>query len=277
MRTLETRTGAELPVLGQGTWGMGEDVRRRPDEVAALRLGLDLGLTVVDTAEMYGHGGAEEVVGRALRGCRDGVFLVSKVLPEKASRQGTIGAAEASLRRLATDRIDLYLLHWRGPQPLEETLQGLVRLQQDGKILHYGVSNFDVDDLEECEELPGGRATCANPLLYNLQRRGPEERILPWCRDRGMAVIAYSPLEQARLRISGALERVARRRGRTPHQVALAWTLRHEGVVTIPKACTQAHVRENAAAIDLVLTPEDVADLEVSFPPPQTGAPLETL
>ncbi len=277
MNTVRTRSGAELPLLGQGTWGMGEDARRRRDEVSSLQLGLDLGMMLVDTAEMYGDGGAEEVLAMALHGRREQAFVVSKVLPSNASRVGTLEAAEASLRRLQTDRIDLYLLHWRGIHPLHETLEAFVRLQEAGKVLHYGVSNFDADDLEEWEELPDGTGSCANQVLYNLQRRAAEDRILPWCRRRGVAVMAYSPLEQARLPTEGALQQVATRRNASAYQVALAWTLRQPGVVTIPKASSADHVKENAAAAALRLEPEDLAELDATFPPPAAGAPLETL
>ena len=277
MNTVRTRSGAELSLLGQGTWGMGEDARRRRDEVSSLQLGLDLGMTLVDTAEMYGDGGAEEVLAMALRGRREQAFVVSKVLPQNASRKGTREAAEASLRRLQTDRIDLYLLHWRSTHPLHDTLEAFVRLQEAGKVLHYGVSNFDADDLEECEKLPGATGSCANQILYNLQRRAAEDRILPWCRRRGVAVMAYSPLEQARLPTEGALQQVATRRNASAYQVALAWTLRQPGVVTIPKASSADHVKENAAAATLRLEPRDLAELDATFPPPATGAALETL
>lgn len=277
MNTVRTRSGAELSLLGQGTWGMGEDARRRRDEVSSLQLGLDLGMTLMDTAEMYGDGGAEEVLGMALRGRRERAFVVTKVLPQNASREGTLEAADASLRRLQTDRIDLYLLHWRGIHPLEETLEAFVRLQEAGKVLHYGVSNFDADDLEELEKLPGTAAICADQVLYNLQRRAAEDRVLPWCRRHGVAVMAYSPLEQARLPTEGALQQVATRRNVSAYQVALAWTLRRPGVVTIPKASSAVHVRENAAAAALRLEPEDLTELDATFPPPAAGAPLETL
>ncbi len=276
-RSVRTRGGLALPALGQGTWMMGESRRRRGAEVAALRLGLDLGLTLIDTAEMYGSGGAEEVVAEAIEGRRDEVFLVSKVLPQNASRDGTIRAAEASLRRLRTDRIDLYLLHWPGPHPLAGTLEAFRRLVEQGKIGAYGVSNFDLDELERAERLPGGDALQVNQVLYNLTRRGIERRVLPWCEQRGVAIMAYSPFEQARLADRTALREVAGRHGATPYQVALAWTLTRPGVVSIPKATDPGHVRENAAALGIRLDEDDLARLDRDFPPPDEDVPLETL
>jgi diketogulonate reductase-like aldo/keto reductase len=255
---------------------MGADPRRRRGEAAALRLGLDLGMTLVDTAEMYAEGGAEEVVADAIAGRREEVFLVTKVLPQNASREGTLRAAERSLRRLRTDRIDLYLLHWEGAHPLEETFAAFDRLRREGKILHHGVSNFDTADMERAEALPGGAAVASNQVLYNLTRRGIERRLLPWCVERGIVVMAYTPLESGRLARGEALWRVARRRGATPAQVALAWTLRLPGVAAIPKAATAAHVRENAAAADLRLDREDLADLDAAHPAPDRDVPLET-
>lgn len=266
-----------MPRLGLGTWRMGEDPRRREDELAALRLGLDLGVTLIDTAEMYGDGGAETVVGEAIRGRRDSVQIVSKVLPHNASRRGTIQAAERSLERLATDRIDVYLLHWSGSHPLAETYAAFERLAQQGKILHYGVSNFDVSDMQRSEAAPGGGAVGVNQVLYNLERRGIEARLLPWCLDRGITVMAYSPLEQARLRPRPVLGEIAARHGCSEYGVALAWTLRHAGVTTIPKAVRPEHVRDNVAASSLELTPEDLEALDREFPPPSGEPPLEVL
>jgi diketogulonate reductase-like aldo/keto reductase len=274
---VSTRDGAELPALGQGTWRMGESRARRADEVAALQLGIDLGMTLIDTAEMYADGGAEGVVGEAIAGRRDGLFLVSKVLPYNASRAGTIQAAERSLARLGTDRVDLYLLHWPGSHPLRDTLEAFERLVEQGKILHYGLSNFDVEELEAGERLPGGSAIGANQVLYNLERRGVERRLLPWCRERGVAVMAYSPLQQGRMHEGGALADVASRHGVTTGQVAIAWTLRLPGVVSIPKAGRPEHVRQNAAAGAIALTPEDLAELDRDYPPPSRDVPLETL
>lgn len=274
--TCETRGGATLPVLGQGTWAMGEDPARRRAEVAALRLGLELGITLVDTAEMYGDGGAEEVVGEAIHGRREGVFLVSKVLPHNAGRDGTVRACERSLRRLGTETLDLYLLHWPGDHPLEGTLDAFLSLREAGKIRAFGVSNFDPEQMRAAVDLAGGDAIAVNQILYNLRRRGPERKLIPWCSDRRIATMAYSPLEQGRL-ASPALESVARRRGVTPEQVALAWVLRLESVVAISKATDRQHVRANAAAASLELTREDLAELDRAFPVPDKDGPLETL
>jgi len=274
--TYETRGGAILPVLGQGTWAMGEDPARRREEVAALRLGLELGMTLVDTAEMYADGAAEEVVGEAIHGRREGIFLVSKVLPHSASREGTVRACERSLRRLETETLDLYLLHWPGDHPLEGTLSAFLSLREAGKIRAFGVGNFDPKQMRAAERLAGGDEIAVNQVLYNLRRRGPERKLIPWCSDRRIATMAYSPLEQGRL-ASPALESVARRRGVTPAQVALAWVLRLEGVVPIPKAADRQHVRANAAAASLELTREDLAELDRAFPLPGKDGPLETL
>jgi diketogulonate reductase-like aldo/keto reductase len=277
VRTIKLPSGEAMPVLGQGTWGMAEGTRRRADEIAALRLGLDLGMTLIDTAEMYADGAAEKLVAEAIAGRRDEVFLVSKVLPNNASRRGTIAACERSLRRLGTDRLDLYLLHWRGPIPLEETLDAFAALVRTGKIRHWGVSNFDVSDMEELVDLPGGTAVATDQVLYNLTRRGIEYDLLPWCRERGLPIMAYSPIEQGRLLGHRELQNVAARHGATPAQVALAWVLRQDGVSAIPRAGTPAHVRENRAALDLRLTEQDLAALDRSFPPPTEPRPLEML
>jgi diketogulonate reductase-like aldo/keto reductase len=281
MKNLQLPSGRALPVLGQGTWNMGEDPGARADEVAALRLGLELGMTLVDTAEMYGEGGAEEVVGEAIAGRRDEVFLVSKVYPHNADRAGVRAACERSLRRLGTDRLDLYLLHWRGGVPLEETLEAFARLREQGKILDFGVSNFDQDDLLEAAALPEGNDVAVDQVLYNLSRRGIEWDVLPWCRERGMPVMAYSPLEsnpadQRAMLGKAALRALAQAHGVTPAQVALAWLLRQDGVVVIPKAVQPAHVRANRAALDLapLLTGADLAALDAAFPPPQRRRPL---
>jgi diketogulonate reductase-like aldo/keto reductase len=256
---------------------MAEDRRTRAVEIAALRLGLDLGLSLIDTAEMYGNGAAEELVAEAIGGCRDAVFLVSKVLPENASRRGTVAACERSLRRLRTDRLDLYLLHWRGDAPLEETLAAFASLARAGKIRHWGVSNFDVADMDELAGLRGGSAVATNQVLYNLARRGIEHGLLPRCRERGIPVMAYSPVEQGRLLSHRALATVAERLGASPAQVALAWALREDGIIAIPKAGTEEHVRENRSAAGLRLTEEDLAALDRAFPPPRGPRPLETL
>jgi diketogulonate reductase-like aldo/keto reductase len=281
MKRLLLPSGAGIPVLGQGTWYMGEDPAARPAEVAALRLGLDLGMTLIDTAEMYGEGGAEEVVGEAIAGRRDEVFLVSKVYPHHADRRGVQEACERSLRRLATERIDLYLLHWRGNVPLAETLEAFVRLREQGKIGDFGVSNFDLDDMQEAAAPPGGELIATDQVLYNLSQRGIEWDLLPWCRERRMPVMAYSPLESNPLEQAGLLGRpelaaVAQRHGATPAQVALAWLLRQDGVVVIPKAVRPQHVRENRAALELAqaLRPDDLAQLDAAFPPPRRRVPL---
>jgi diketogulonate reductase-like aldo/keto reductase len=264
-------------VLGLGTWHMAEDARRRDDELNALRIGVDLGLSLIDTAEMYGDGDAEELVGEAIRGRRDDVFLVSKVLPTNAGADATVRACEGSLRRLGTDRLDLYLVHWRGSTPLDETLEGFAALVDDGKVRHWGVSNFDQADLDELVGLSGGEGVATDQVLYNLSRRGIEFDLLPWCEDRGLPVMAYSPVEQGRLLGHPALGLVAERHDATPAQVALAWVLRHDGIVTVPKAGTAAHVQENCGALELELTQEDLDELDAAFPPPTRPRPLEML
>ena len=277
LRTAALPAGERVPALGQGTWYFAEDPRRRQDEITALRLGLDLGLTLIDTAEMYADGAAEELVGEAIAGRRDQVFLVSKVLPDNATRSGAVAACERSLRRLRTDRIDLYLLHWRGHRPVTGTLTAFAELQRAGKIRHWGVSNFDVSDMRELFALAGGRAAATDQVLYNLTRRGIEYDLLPWCLERGLPVMAYSPIEQGRLLDRPALKGLAARHGATPAQVALAWVLRQDGVIAIPRAATPAHVRENRAALDLRLGEQDLAELDRAFPPPSAPRPLEIL
>jgi diketogulonate reductase-like aldo/keto reductase len=277
MRHLSLPDGEKVPVLGLGTWGMGEARTRGADMVAALRLGLDLGMTLIDTAEMYGEGGAEEVVGKAVAGRRDAVFLVSKVYPHNASRAGAVAACERSLKRLGTDRLDLYLLHWRGSVPLAETLEIFGTLQRQGKIRHYGVSNFDVADMEELWRLAGGDAAAANQVLYNLSRRGVEWALLPRLRQRRVPVMAYSPIEQGRLLTKRALTAVAKRRGVPAAQIALAWLLHQPGIIVIPKAGRADHVRENRAALDLTLSRADLAELDAAFPPPQGPNKLDVL
>ncbi|CAI2931716.1 aldo/keto reductase [Aminobacter niigataensis] len=270
-------SGEAVPVLGQGTWMMGEDRGRAADEVAALRLGLDLGVTLIDTAEMYGNGGAEKVVGEAIAGRRDEVFLVSKVLPSNASRNGVVRACEASLKRMRTDRIDLYLLHWRGGVPLAETIAVFEELRHSGKIRHWGVSNFDADDMEEMERLPAGKNAQANQVLYNLGRRGIEFDLAPWCRDHGVPIMAYSPVEQGALADDAGLQAIAARHDATAAQLALAWIMARPGVIAIPKATRLEHVRQNAAARDIRLTPQDLAELDTLFPPPARKRPLEMI
>jgi diketogulonate reductase-like aldo/keto reductase len=269
--------GERVPALGQGTWHMGEDRRRIAEEAAAVRLGIELGMTLIDTAEMYGGGGAEEMVARAAEGVRDDLFIVSKVYPHNASRSGVVAACERSLARLRTDRIDLYLLHWRGSIPLAETLEGFARLARDGKIRYHGVSNFDHADMAEWMALKGGETVAADQVLYNLSRRGPEWDLIPWCRERGIAIMAYTPLGQGSMLGNRALAEIARRQNATPAQIALAWLLRRDGTLVIPKASRAEHVRENRGSLDIVLTEEDVAALDRAFPPPRSGTRLGML
>jgi len=275
--TVTLPDGEAVPALGLGTWHMGEDRRRAADEAAAVRLGIELGMTLIDTAEMYGSGGAEEVVAQASAELRDRLFIVSKVLPYNASQKGVVEACDRSLRRLKTDRIDLYLLHWRGSVPLAETLAGFGRLQRDGKIRHHGVSNFSTEDMREWVGLAGGDTVAANQILYNLSRRGPEWELMPWCRERRIAIMAYSPLEQGRMLGNRALRQVAARHGATAAQVALAWLLRQDGMIVIPKATRLEHVRENRTALDLALTQADLAELDRAFPAPNSRTPLGML
>ncbi|HVC51640.1 MAG TPA: aldo/keto reductase [Stellaceae bacterium] len=269
--------GETVPAYGQGTWHMGENSRRFDQEAAALRLGIELGLTLIDTAEMYGNGTAEEIVARATAGLRDRLFIVSKVLPHNASQKGVVEACERSLKRLKTDRIDLYLLHWRGSVPLAETMAGFARLLRDGKIRRHGVSNFGLDDMKDWVALGGGDTVATNQILYNLTRRGPEWDLIPWCRDRGIPIMAYSPIEQGRMLGHKALAEIAARHRATPAQVALAWLLRQEGMIVIPKATEAEHVRENRLAADLELTDADLAALDRAFPPPKGRSTLGML
>ena len=277
LRHVALRSGERVPALGQGTWHMGEDRRRADAEAAALRLGIDLGMTLIDTAEMYGSGGAEEVIARAARGLRDQLFIVSKVYPHNASRAGVVAACERSLKRLATDRIDLYLLHWRGSIPLAATLEGFQRLERDGKIRHYGVSNFDRGDMAEWLALEGGGGVAADQVLYNLARRGPEWDLIPWCREYRVAIMAYTPLGTGTMLGDPTLAEISRLRGATPAQVALAWLLRQENMIVIPKASRLEHVRENHGALDLKLADEDLTALDRAFPSPKGRSPLDML
>jgi diketogulonate reductase-like aldo/keto reductase len=256
---------------------MGERGGERADEVAALKFGLDLGLSLIDTAEMYGEGGAEEVVGEAVKGRRDQVFIVSKVYPHNASRQGVTLACERSLKRLKTDRIDLYLLHWRGNEPLAETVAGFEALRQAGKIRHWGVSNFDTGDMEELLALPQGKGCATNQVLYNLKHRGPEFDLLPWQATRKIPVMAYSPLEIGAFATHAAVKHIAERHGVTTRQVALAWILRRPDAIAIPKAADPEHLRQNRAALDLTLTSDDLAALDALSPPPKRKTPLSMI
>lgn len=274
IRTTTLPCGEAVPVLGQGTWKMGEDGRRRADETNALKLGLDLGMTLIDTAEMYASGGAEQVVAEAIAGHRDEVFLVSKVLPSNASRAGVKRACENSLRHLATDRIDLYLLHWPGSVPLMETVEAFEALKAAGKIRHWGVSNFDTDEMEELVRLPAGGNVQTNQVLYNLSQRGVEFDLAPWSRQRGMPLMAYSPVDQGVLARNARLDAIAARHGATPAQIALAWVMAQEGVIAIPKASRAEHVRQNVAALEIELTSEDFAEIDRAFPPPRRKSGL---
>lgn len=277
MRTLKLLSGQAIPVLGMGTWQMGENVRDRQSETDTLRYGLDLGLSLIDTAEMYGEGGAEDVIAPAIANRRADVFLVSKVYPYNASRRGVLAACERSLKRLNTDYLDLYLLHWRGSVPLAETLEAFETLQQVGKIRSYGVSNFDIKDMEEAIKLTGGNAITTNQVLYNLTRRGIEWNLLPWCLQQGIPIMAYSPIEQGRLLTNRTLGAIAHARGVSAAQVAIAWLLAQDGVIVIPKSSRIEHIEQNYAALNLKLTPEELAALDTAFPPPTKPVPLEML
>lgn len=275
--TLPPPYAEPYPVLGLGTWRMGEAASRRTEEVAALRLGLDLGLTLIDTAEMYADGEAETIVGEAVTGRRDEVVLVSKVLPENATRRGTVAACERSLRRLKTDRLDLYLLHWRGSPPLAETLAGFEELLSAGKIRRWGVSNFDIDDMRELAALGQTKACATNQVLYNLGRRGIEFDLAPWCAEHNIPIMAYSPVEQGRLVRHSGLRQLAADKGVTPAQLALAFVLDRPGTIAIPKTATARHLHDNIAAAALRLDDDDRARLAALFPPPRRSVPLEML
>jgi diketogulonate reductase-like aldo/keto reductase len=277
MKTVILPSGERVSAFGMGTWMMGQDKAARAEEIATLRLGLDLGSNLIDTAEMYGEGRAEELIGEAIADRRDQAFLVSKVYPHNASRQGVVLACERSLRRLKTDRIDLYLLHWRGNVPLAETMDAFVALQQSGKIRHYGVSNLDLADLQELWAVPGGSATATDQVLYNLTRRGIEWDLLPHLREHGIPVMAYSPIEQAKLLRNRKLVEFAKRSGMTPAKAALAWLLASDDVIVIPKTSHRERLRENLAALEIRLTPSQLAELDQLFPPPTGPRPLEML
>src|SRR6201999_4483421 len=303
MRTVKLPSGERIPVLGQGTWHLAEVPARRDEEILALRRGLDLGMTVIDTAEMYADGEAEKLVGEAIAGRRDEVFLVSKVLPQHATARGTVAACEGSLRRLGTDRIDLYLLHWRGRVPLADTIEtfgglqqaGVIRywrvshfeladtietfggLQQAGLIRYWGVSNFDMPDMKELTALPGGPEVAADQVLYNLSRRGPELNLFPLLRELRVPIMAYSPIEQGRILGHPVLREIAERHDATPAQIALAWVLRRDDVCAIPRASRLGHTNENRAAADIQLDRADLSQLDQEFPLPERVRPLEML
>jgi len=277
MRTVRLRDGERIPQLGLGTWHMGERGADRAAEAKAVRAAIDLGVTLIDTAEMYGDGGAEEVVAAATAGIRDKVFIVSKVYPHNASRTGAAAACERSLKRLGTDRIDLYLLHWRGSHPLSETVAAFERLKADGKIRHWGVSNFDVDDMAELRRVANGANCVSNQVLYHLGSRGIDFDLIADCAAHKEMVMAYSPLGQGAILRNPALASVAKKHGVTPAAVAIAWTMRHPNVVSIPKAARLEHVSENAAAASLALDPSDLVALDAAFPPPKRKLPLGML
>jgi diketogulonate reductase-like aldo/keto reductase len=275
-RTVPLPSGELVPALGQGTWNMGNDRARRVEEIAALRTGIELGMSLIDTAEMYGEGRAEELIREATLGLREQVFLVSKAYPHNAGRDGLPKACERSLRRLGTDRLDLYLLHWRGDVALGETVEAMEKLRASGKIKHWGVSNFDVADMVELLAA-GGRACAANQVLYNFARRGPEFELLPWMKQRRMPVMDYSPVEQGRLPKSGALAEIAARRGTSVAQVALAWLLRRPDAMVIPKASKVEHVRDNHKALAVKLSQAELAEIDLAYPRPQRKTPLDML
>ncbi|PLR19516.1 hypothetical protein PZBJ_21590 [Pantoea endophytica] len=282
MKTIQFHGESALPAIGQGTWYMGENAALRSQEVGALQAGLDLGLKVIDTAEMYAEGAAEEVVGEALRGRRDQAWLVSKVYPWNAGEVDAIEACERSLRRLQTDYLDLYLLHWRGNVPLEETIRAMGSLQQQGKIRYWGVSNFDHDDMLELWQEPGGKSCLTNQVLYHLASRGIEYDLLPQCQQREMPIMAYCPLAQAgRLRQAlfndAHLKQIAQQKGISVAQVLLAWVIRQQGVLAIPKASSVSHVQQNAAALSINLTNEELSIIDRAFPAPQSKTALDVV
>lgn len=277
MKTVRLPTGENVPALGLGTWMIGDDARKRADEIAALRRGMDLGMSLIDTAEMYGEGASEQLVGEAIAGRRDEVFLVSKVYPHNASREGTVAACERSLKRLGTDRLDLYLLHWRGRYPLGETVAAFEALKAAGKIRAWGVSNLDVTDMKELVGVPGGDRVAANQVLYNLSRRGIEWDLLPWMQARGVPVMAYSPVEQAKLLNDRRLAALAAEHGVSVAQLALAFVLDRDGVIAIPKAGRAAHVEDNAGALDIAITDDLRSALDTLFPPPRRATSLEMI
>lgn len=276
MRMIELPGGEQVPCLGQGTWMVGDRRERRAQEIAALRAGIELGMTLIDTAEMYGEGASETLVAEAIAGVRDQLFLISKAYPQNSSQARLSRACEASLKRLETDRLDLYLLHWRGSVPLAETVEAMEKLQREGKIRHWGVSNLDADDMEELVA-SGGRACATDQILYNLSRRGPEHDLLPWLDGNGMSAMAYSPFEQGRLSGNSKLAAIASEIGVTASQLALAWVLRRPGVIAIPKAGSAEHIRENRAAVDLELDAETLAKLDALFSAPRGPRALEML
>jgi diketogulonate reductase-like aldo/keto reductase len=278
MKTIAFPDGERAPVLGQGTWRMGETKRTHEEEVAALRLGIDLGMTLIDTAEMYGEGGAEEVVADAITAQRDRVFVVTKVYPQNASRTALPKACHGSLKRLRIDGIDLYLLHWRGATPLTETVEAFEKLRTAGKIRRWGVSNFDLEDMKELLAIEDDSACAANQVLYNLENRGIEFDLLPWSQKKKMPIMAYAPVGHGRgLLNNAALKKIAKGHDATPAQIGLAWVLRQPGVIAIPKSSNESHVRDNVRSVEIQLTKEDLAELDRAFPPPKAKKPLPML
>jgi diketogulonate reductase-like aldo/keto reductase len=277
MKTVKLPSGENVPALGMGTWNIGNSRAHRAEEIATLQLGISLGLSLIDTAEMYGEGDSETLIGEAIAGMREEVFLVSKVYPHNASRRGAVAACERSLKRLRTDRLDLYLLHWRDDAPLAETLDAFARLQQDGKIRYFGVSNFDVMDMQELSVVPHGTDVVTNQVLYNLMRRGVEWDLQPWCRERRIPLMAYSPIEQGRLVSNMKLVDFAQKHDITPAHAALGWLLAKDDVIAIPKTARRAGLRENMQALERPLTAAQLAELETLFPPPKSARPLEML
>ncbi|CAN5256310.1 aldo/keto reductase [soil metagenome] len=277
MRSIRLPSGECVPALGMGTWRIGDDFRNRSAEIATLRLGLDLGMKLIDTAEMYGEGKAEELIGEAIQDRRDDAFIVSKVYPHNASQAAMAKSCEASLRRLGTDRIDLYLLHWMGSVPISEVIEGFIKLQKAGKIRYFGVSNLDTEEMEALWKLPGGQGTAANQVLYNLTRRGIEFDLLPWCRKHHLPLMAYSPLEEGALVRDTKLLAFSRKHGITPAHAALAWLLAQDEVIVIPKVGKVAHLKENFEAANQRLTPEQLAELSSLFPAPRKKGPLEMI
>jgi len=277
MKRVSLSAGETVPALGQGTWHMGEDPAKHDEEVAAIRLGIELGLTLIDTAEMYGDGGAETLVGEAIRGQRDKVFIVTKVYPHHASRREMHRACNNSLQRLRIDVIDLYLLHWPGEVPLDETVAAFGELQRDGKIRRWGVSNFDLALMKALWQLPGGSGAQTNEVLYNLTQRGIEWDLVPWLRQHRLPVMAYSPFDEGRLLRNRGLVAFAREHAMTPSQVALAWLLAQDGVIAIPKSGQRERVRENAAALERRLGAAHLRELDKLFPPPKGPSRLAVI
>ncbi|MXQ10079.1 aldo/keto reductase [Microvirga makkahensis] len=270
-------SGETVPALGQGTWQMAETSSRRAQEIEALRLGVELGMTLIDTAEMYGEGASEKLIAEALGPERDRLFLVSKVYPHNAGSKGVVLACERSLERLGTDRLDLYLLHWRGNVPLQETVAGFEELRRSGKIRYWGVSNFDIEDMEELFAIEGGANCATNQILYNVTRRGAEYDLIPWMGERRIPLMAYSPIEQGRLPKAGILHEIGRNHNAGPYQIALAWLLQRPGIIAIPKASSPIHVRENRRALEIRLSPDELSAINAEFPPPKRKRPLEMI